>query len=694
MLNGRKLEKLSVLLGVAVLVSCTLSAPRVMAQLTGQVPLAGKAIPKYLDPLPHFAGVRFDATPYTTSANPLVVTMEEFQQPVLPSTFVYPAPFTGTYVWGYDVGGVGAHYPGFTVEANRGTPTFMKYVNNLPISPFLQQYLWVDQTLHWAMPQVTGNPLVDPYTGSPPAVAHLHGGEVLSDYDGGPDQWFTPDGIQGLGYRSAVPGLTNAAVYEYPNQQDGATLWFHDHTLGATRINVYAGLAAFYFLRDPTLERADLPGSAADSTVTEPSTGRTYKPEIEIAIQDRMFDTNGQLYFPNLGINPEHPFWIPEFLGDTIVVNGKTWPFLEVEPRRYRFRLVDGSNARFYELSLMDIISGLAGPPFWQIGSDGGLLDAPARIASPAKLLLGPGERADVIVDFSAFAGTTLRLKNSARAPYPKGAPPDAQTVGQIMEFRVGTVLSGGPDNSYNPSTLASPRVSAIAPLNPAAALVTRQLTLNEVMGMGGPLEVLVNNTKWAGHRMTGANTHVPIPGFTPDAQGNYLSELPRVGSTEVWQIINLTADSHPIHLHLVQFQLVSRRPFQASKYIKAYNAAFPGGGYDHMTMAPYPPGVYIPAYGPPLDYFTPNGDGALGGNPAVSGFLQGKARLPGANETGWKDTFIMHPGEVTTIVARWAQQDSGPYPFDATTGPGYVWHCHIVDHEDNEMMRPYIPVP
>jgi spore coat protein A len=684
-----------------------------------QVPLAGAAIPKYVDPLPHFAGAR-------VTDSSLAVSMEEFQQYVLPQAMYVPDPLNppaagidptlGTYVWGYeladDLGTVKGPrlYPGFTVEAQRGIPNTMKYVNNLPVSgSIVQQYITVDQTLHWANPN--GLMMDDPdrfmpYDGSPPAVVHLHGGEVPSDYDGGPDQWFTSDGIQGLGYRTVAPTDANAAIYQYPNDQEATTLWFHDHTLGATRLNVYAGLAAFYLLRDWSLEREDLPGGPSDTTVDELQANgsiRTYKPEIEVVIQDRMFDTNGQWYFPDFpALNPQHPFWQPEFLGDTIVVNGKSWPYFNVEPRRYRFRLLNGSNARFYELFIVNPATKVMGPIIWQIGSDGGLLDTPAKFdpnaAKPAltKLVIAPGERADLIIDFAGFEGQTLVVRNSGRAPYPKGAPPNGSAEGQIMQFRVGTVVSQGADPSYNPATDGSPRQVPITPIDAAAVSQTRLLTLNEHMGMpqvvngvaypGGPVEALVNNTKWAGKRPDGT----VIDGFVQDDMGNYLSELPAVGSTEIWEIVNLTGDAHPIHLHLVQFQLLSRQAFNVNKYTKVYDGSFPGGTYEGMT---YPLGVYIPAYGPPLAYDSGVVGAKLGGNPDVAAYLQGPARPPQPNETGWKDTVIMYPGEVTRILVRWASQDGSPFGFDATSGPGYVWHCHIVDHEDNEMMRPYKPV-
>jgi FtsP/CotA-like multicopper oxidase with cupredoxin domain len=270
------------------------------------------------------------------------------------------------------------------------------------------------------------------------------------------------------------------------------------------------------------------------------------------------------------------------------------------------------------------------------------------------------------------------------------------------MQFRVKPKLSGLRDMSFDPAAAGATlrggsrkRPPAIVRLaDPATGTVAsgvvvaqkRQLTLKEDEGAGGPLQVLVNNTKWTGRR---GDMGDPIPGFTPDGYGNWLSELPKVGSTEVWEIINLTMDAHPIHLHLVQFQLLNRQAFDAMTYTMDWGADFPGG-------------AIIPAYGPPLDYFTPNADGALGGNRAVTPYLQGPVMLPDPNEAGWKDTIKMYPGQVARIAVRWAPQHlavngvragQNKYVFDPTQGPGYVWHCHIVDHEDNEMMRPYHPV-
>jgi len=633
-----------------------------------QVPLDPTTLPQFVEPLP-FPGVLNGAT--TSRRSPLTITMSEFQQKVLPAGFytALPSPYrNGTYVWGYN-----GSYPGPTIVAKRNTPTYVKYVNNLYNSSgaplFLQGNLFVDRTVHWADPLNQGIGFT-PYTGPVPAAVHLHGGEVPSAFDGGPNAWWTPKLAQkGSGFVSDR--------YTYPNGQEGTVMFYHDHALGMTRINVYSGLAGFYILTDPTLEPANLPGGTADRSADR--YGHAYR--IGIAIQDRMFDTNGQLFFPHDADNPTvHPFWLPEFFGNTIVVNGKTWPYLNVEPRRYRFTFLNGSNARFYQIRLVNTAKNSAGPIFWQIGGEQGLLDAPAKLNDPAdgamrNLLIAPAERPDVIIDFSKFAGQTLTLVNVANAPFPSGDPVDPLTTGRIMQFRVGTTVSGGADNSLNPQTDRAIRRSPIE--RPVAGAPRRELTLNEVEGANGPLQMFVNNTMWD-------------MGTT---------ETPRIGDTEVWEVVNLTVDAHPIHLHLFQFQILNRQAFDATAYATVYGDPAPGSG-------------------PPLPYTQVDAATGFkqGGNPDVTPYLIGKPRDPDDNEKGWKDTARMNPGEVTRIIVRVAPQDAlakaaargvtlGPgvnlYAFEpwaglGTTdafgfpgGPGYVWHCHIIDHEDNEMMRP-----
>ncbi|MBS1811847.1 MAG: multicopper oxidase domain-containing protein [Acidobacteria bacterium] len=542
------------------------------------LPLDPRTLRKYADPLPRPA--KLTGTFHT-------IAMTEFRQKL-------HAQLPLTTVWGYN-----GSYPGPTIEAVRGVPIQVLWRNQLSTQTLLSR-LPVDQTLHWADP-LNQHPTPAPYTGPVPTVTHLHGGETEPQSDGHPDAWFTPNfAIRGMGWVKDV--------YSYANAQAASTLWYHDHALGVTRLNVYAGLAGFYLLRDPQFE----------STLNLPSGNY----EREIVIQDRTFDVNGQLMYPSAGVNPTiHPYWVPEFFGNTIVVNGKVWPFMQVEPRKYRLRLLNGSNARFYNLKLSN------GRPFIQIGTDGGYLSRPVQVN---QLLLAPGERADVIVDFTGHkANSTILMNNDARAPFPNGAPADPQTVGQIMQFRI--VPLTAPDTSSVPASL-----STIPTLGPIS--VTRTLTLNEIMGAGGPLAVILDGKEW----------------MTP------ITERPRVGTTELWQIVNMTADTHPIHLHLVQFQLLSRQRFQAGKYMK-----------DYMALNPV-----IPA--------------PVTTNPPINQYLQDGVMSPAPNELGWKDTVRMNPGEVTRILVRFAPTTGGTFPFAPQAAPGYVWHCHILEHEDNEMMRPY----
>ena len=702
---------LSLLLAVAAL-AC-LPAGWTQAQAEEQIPLSPTAIPQFVDPLPGLA--------IADGTGPITLTMCEFKANVLPTGTFAPGVAPETWVWGYIVGTTcptttQGTYLGPVIVAQRGVPTLLTAINNLGYASTSNVLAWknsTDQTLHWADPlnkeqnacseeamMNHGMPPMEEcaehYDGPIPAVIHLHGGDVPPQLDGGPDAWFTSDGLyQGHGYYS-FPGTggpgTNVAVYRYPNEQEPALIWFHDHVLGATRLNVYAGLAGGYLLTDP-----------ADASIPSNLPGA-----IPLVIQDRIFDKQGQLYFP-AGIpfnpNPDHPYWVPEFTGDTIAVNGHVWPYQNVEPKRYRFLIINGSNARTYEMFLTNQDTKAKGPALWQIGTDGGYLDFPVKIDPSApgnqlqKLVMMPGERADVIIDFAGLApGTRLILRNVAKTPYPAGDTVAGKTLGRIMQFRV--IAGGGADTSYDPAAggalrtpmvrLVDPVVGTLAP--GVVAQKKRQMTLNEVMGMpttvdgqsyeGGPLEVLVNNTHWSGKDLEG-NVR---PDFTPITVGGITtgySELPMEGETEVWEIINTTADAHPIHLHLVQFQLMNRQNFDVRRYFTAYAEAYGG--------------TIVDGFGPPNDYNALNADGAVGGNPAVGPFLRGPVNPPQANEAGWKDTVIMLPGQVTRIAVRWAPMSlpastsaaEAFYPFDPNGGHGYVWHCHIIDHEDNEMMRP-----
>ena len=289
-------------------------------------------------------------------------------------------------------------------------------------------------------------------------MAHQHGGRTDSDYDGLPEQWFTPSGATGNYYVSDT--------YVYDLNQEAATLWYHDHGLGITRLNVYAGLAGFWFLRDDNEENLINNDRIPVGDF-----------ETEIVIQDRMFWPDGRLAYPDTpwvsvpGFDPwtGGPSHQPEFFGQVILVNGKAWPFHNVEPRQYRFRMLNGSDSRFYILDIKTA-SGIAGPNFWVIGNDTGLLNAPIPVN---KLTIGPGERYDVVVDFSgtldgvpgAFAGQQLTVRNNGRSPFPKGMTVDPKLDGTIMAFNVGTTTSGGVITPLTATTNLRPLSGLIAPL-------------------------------------------------------------------------------------------------------------------------------------------------------------------------------------------------------------------------------------
>jgi spore coat protein A, manganese oxidase len=477
-------------------------------------------------------------------------------------------------IWGYN-----ASWPGPTLEVRRGEPLFVKWSNLLPTKHFLP----VDPTIHGAgegVPEVR-------------TVAHVHGAQVLPDSDGYPDAWVTSDGKAG--------SVATADPCHYPNDQAATTLWYHDHALGITRLNVYAGLAGFYLIRDDQEDALNLPNGPY---------------EIPLMIQDRKFGIDGTLLYPPPH-NGTHPMWMQEFFGDTICVNGCAAPFLEVEPRKYRFRLVNGSNSRFYHLTLVPAAATgepngrpADAPPFRQIGSDGGLLPAPLQ---SHYLIFSPGERFDLLIDFSEHKGENLALINDAPAPYARGGeivPSD------VMLFKVTKPLAGK-DTSSVPDTLAP-----WTPLNPTHATRERILALTE---MDRPTD---------GYTMIGllGQKHWDDP----------ITEDPKAGSMEIWSFANATGDVHPMHLHLVQFQVLNRQPLDVKSYLETGKLNFVG--------SPMP---------------------------------------PESNERpAWKDTIKTYAGYVTRVIAKF------DLPAGTPITPGqefrYVWHCHVLEHEDNEMMRPY----
>lgn len=519
-----------------------------------------------------------------------------------------------TKVWGYQWQG-SVTYPGPTIEARSGVPVDVQWRNQLPNTHLLP----VDTSLHMANPAKQGIA----------TVTHLHGGHTESASDGLPDAWFTQ------GWRERGSEFVKR-VYTYDNDQEAATLWYHDHALGITRLNVYAGLAGFYLLRDDNelnlINHGVLPSGSY---------------EREIVIQDRLFTDEGQLTLPT---EPElecplpngqpcdptpNPSAVAEFFGDVIVVNGMAWPELDVARQQYRLRLLNGSDSRFYLLEFRDNY-GMSGAPFLQIGTDDGLLENPVALN---RLLLAPGERADVVVDFGQFAaGTEVLLRNFGPDEPFKGFnddgslsdgqggtldPADPQTTGQIMRF---SVMGGDvAPPTVDENTMLRP---PIQPLISTAE--NRNLVLFEGLDNYGRLQPLL-----------GTLDEGSLGWFEP------ITENPTLDSVEVWEIYNTTADAHPIHLHLVSFQILSRESFTGTVEEK----------HQHQH----------------------NGAVGIGGILLASSIVLGDdARPPAPNEDGWKDTVVAMPGEVTRVIAH----------FDR---PGlYVWHCHILSHEDHEMMRPF----
>ncbi|MHC6592708.1 multicopper oxidase family protein [Arthrobacter sp. C152] len=504
----------------------------------------------------------------------------------------------------YQEAGTARTYLGPVIVARKGTATSLTVHNDIGRHP-----------LAFAV-----DPLLAPAGSddgrSPRAAVHLHGGNTRPESDGGPTQVILPGG---------------SYTYHYGNNQDAAGLWYHDHALGLTRLNVYAGLAGAYLLRDT-------PGSGID---TGDGTHLPPPPyEVPLLIQDRMFTEDGSFaYPPNPDLAGEDGTprpWAPEFFGDVATVNGKCRPNLDVDRGQYRLRMFNGSNARFYDIKF--VANGSA-VPFKQLGSDGGLLDAPVRLN---RLLIGPGERADLVVDFAGFkAGTTVVLENSARVPFPDG-PESVRRGGmplrQIMQF---TVQSRSGYDVPVPDHLRARPITRLADLPTA----TRPMALVEVAnGDDVPIMALLNNRTFDSPDITTV----------------------RSDTLEQWELINTTGDAHPIHLHFTQFQVVGRQKFDVDAYLSAT------GFVDGET------GLLVPGQGSTV--------------PATP-FLIGREKAAPANERGWKDTVVAMPGEVTRIRVPFGAGAAGGAPLaigSSFTGE-YVWHCHILEHEDNDMMQRYV---
>ena len=495
-----------------------------------------------------------------------------------------------TTIWGYD-----GKFPGPTFEVQRGQSISVHWANDdLP-----SEHIFPVDT---SLPAQQGNPEVR-------SVVHVHGSNVDSVDDGYPEAWYTPDG-------ETTGPYYDRETYTYANRQPPTTLWYHDHVLGENRLNVYAGLAGLYRIRGDVGGVDRLPSGDY---------------EVPLVLQDRKFEDDGAPYYPGPKLGGISPSVVEMFFGDVATVNGTAWPRLEVEPRKYRFTILNASNARFYDLALVGYDAeagqrtGENGPAFVQVASDGGYLNAPVTLTE--RLLLGPAQRGQFVVDFSGYAGESLLLHNDAKAPFVGGDPAaeDQQPLPEIV--RVDVKGGSASDDSAVPDSFgplsrlgeASSTTGSkpVPPLDPAEAVRERTLTLEETTDDHGRTMLLLDGLR-----------------FAHDA-----TERPTVGTTEVWHLANVSDDFHPIHLHLVQFQVLGRQ------------------GFD-------------------LDLFERSG--AL--SPTT------KQRGPREAESGWHDTVTAPSGDVTSVVAHFGEVDG---LFRDITGR-YVWHCHMLEHANHEMIRPF----
>ena len=498
----------------------------------------------YIDALP----VPGPATPVSGTAGgtaTYTITMKEFQQQL-------HSELPPTTVWGYD-DGTGPSTPGPMIEARRDQPVTVNWTNDL--RDFGTGLL---RTNHYLQQSADDLTCTHGAEDDAKTVVHLHGGHVPAAVDGYPESTY-------------LPGAP-ADVYVYPNNQQAGIIWFHDHALGITRLNVYMGLAGLYNMRDAVEDAINLPTGAN---------------EIPLVLQDRKFNPDGSYFYPGT--------WQDMFFGDKVMVNGKVWPFLNVDQGKYRFRLLNGSGSRVYTLSLNPPSGTLT---FTVIGNEGGLLEAPAHGVSA--LTIGPGERYDVIVDFAAYGNNDeILLENSAPAPFPNGSV----DVTKVMKFVV-TNQAGDTDPIPNP-------LRTTERLQEVDSVMTRDLELKKSgLDACGRSFWEINGLHW-----------------------DDITEEPVLGTTEIWRFINDSGVSHPMHMHLVFFQILDRDGFTR------------GTG-----------GEIIP---------------------------DGTPQAPPLEESGWKDTAMVAPNEILRVIAR----------FDDYEGL-YAYHCHILEHEDHEMMRQFRVVP
>ena len=633
-----------------------------------------------------------------------------------------------TNFFGYtDLSTFDQKYLAGAIVAKRGTPVILSVTNLLPKKHILP----VDETIMAGPNGLTVGDL--PHNR---IVTHLHGGLTPWFSDGTPFQWYTPHGERGPcfmnipGYPAPPPGT---GTQYYPNAASARLVWYHDHAIGITRLNAYAGIASAYILTD------DFEAGLVSSGLLPDLVG------IPLVIQDKSFVSEniceqdptwrwgdpGDLWYPheyevnvfsNGTANPKGRWdWgptvnppatgtmplprgasiVPEAFFDTILINGGIYPKVSVSPKRTRFRLLNGSQARFYHLNLYeeDLSNpgeakvGKPGPKMYQVGTEGGFLPkvaihknktplpksdpVTANPDGPFNLLIAPAERADIVIDFNGVpAGSTFILYNDSVAPFPGGDSRNDYFTGDGDQ----TAIGGAPNTElgFGPNTRTLLKIEVTAgtgdsvdtetwlrelnhqlktnfltgnqpgllfnngdpsePAFPFTGVAARRLTLNEDFDERGRLIQTIGTFAQNGFNNQGLPTWgIPYLGPT--------TESVSAGAIEVWQIMNLTGDTHPIHFHLVNVQLIQRQPFAGDP-----------SGWKYT--------------GPP----TP----------------------PDANEAGWKETVRMNPGEVTTVIIQFnlpplPTQEMRRVVSPRTGGAEYVWHCHILEHEEHDMMRPLV---
>ncbi|XP_049356755.1 multicopper oxidase LPR2 [Solanum verrucosum] len=478
-----------------------------------------------------------------------------------------------------------ATVPGPTIDAVHGVDSYITWQNHLPSKHILP---W-DPTI----PTATTS-----FKTGIPTVVHLHGGIDEPQSDGHSEAWFTKN------FKHHGPKWT-IKKYHYHNYQHPGTMWYHDHAMGLTRINILAGLMGAYVIQQPNVEGP---------------LGLIYGEEYDrpLVVFDRGFRSDGSIYMNSTGNNPSiHPQWQPEYFGDAIIVNGKAWPYMNVKRRKYRFRIINASNARFFKFFFTNNMT------FVHVASDSAYHESPVELHD---LLLAPSEIADVIVDFSKSKSNSAILANDAAYPYPSGDPVNEENS-NVMKFII------NPNHEVQTGHIPQ-KLITYTPPEISQASNTRYIAFYEYASdIDEPTHLYIN----------GKSFEAPV------------TEMPRVGTSEIWNIINLTEDNHPLHIHLglfvvlEQIELVNIEEFKAC--MMKLNDAI---------------------------------------KCKIDKYSHGKRTRVVLHEKGWKNVYKMMPGHVTKIFVKFSFIHSNEsYSFDATAEPGYVYHCHILDHEDNVMMRP-----